>query len=673
MQKGGAVRTYEDIQRLAGQADEYRVQAGNLLRTINRIEEMTEEQLVGHLEPLNALIAKLTERLRRVQEVKRDREKIAQIDRVLREKKSKTAKPDTILDSIITKYTTALNELNGVQIRIVRRIEEIRLEEEYRRTMIERPRAEIIRRMREWIDGWQHMSEIRRVHITERLQRDNGDLWRLFQETRDRLQREHDALRRQRLGDAQHFRWWALNNVDVANIGGNGIPRQLLIRGNNETLTAIKDLKHLPIPTRIFKGFTQGDIDKLKSVFDPEQVVEGYEKNKKTGEFILNAEGKKKPILLRPYRETYATCPVCLKYLDRGAGCLYIQGHDCRHTGDGLYHRELYDKYKTPSGKIVFCAICSRICQNAPEEHLKLVRHDAPRAPATGMKSNPFGGQKECIAGGGGGLKEKIIRYNALRAKALELNAQRGKITEYEAYKQLVEAVWDAPLDMASRKMNLTKFNIPNSAFPTKFENNMNNGKTIIPSNGYETPTILMEGENTVAYTDVDPPFIQLHHLDSDGNMHHHEDAIIGPSGLINWIQSKADQNYTCFSEKCGGYLYPEEVELALYAKNEDGEPYFEFEDSDIQTIKEYRKKFYTNHSQKSEGKSGGGGMFSEMEDGQCTTGGGGAGGYPPSNSNSNNEGGVGGGAGRGGYRRRAHSWRRTRRLKRSGSRRTRK
>ncbi len=407
---------------------------------------------------------------------------------------------------------------------------------------------------------------------------------------------------------------------------------------------------NIPIPTTIWRGFTQADINNLNSVFDTEHTK--YVKNP-DGTFKLNEEGKRIPHnSSRTYRELYAACPICLSYVDRGEGCIYIQGHNCKREaerrGDGLYHRELYNKYRNASGTIVFCSICSRICQNAPEAHLELVKHDAPKARLTGQYGNPFvRGEAGCRALGGGGFREKTVRFNTIRNTAFELGDQVGEITRYDAFRQIVEAAWDSPL--APTVMRNGRFNIPNTAFPAIIPPEPT-VKRVIPRNGFETPTILMEGTNTVIYVD-EPPLIQFHHLDRNGNMHHHEDKIPGPSGLLQWIGNDAEHPHRCFSDTCGGYLYPQEIEYALNTiaamKNNDGEPYYTMTKKDRDTLKLYTRNFYedlqlsakpvseNNMPSLSEFDD----MFHPAEDATCSTGGGAGG----NNAESPDGGGAGG------------------------------
>ncbi len=397
------------------------------------------------------------------------------------------------------------------------------------------------------------------------------------------------------------------------------------------------------LPTDVWNGYTRSDINNLNSVFDPDKVPIGY----------------------RSYRETYAACPVCLEYVDRGAGCLYIKDHNCKERalarGDGLYHRKLYDKYKNKNGSISFCAICARICSNAPEHHYGLKKHDGTPVIAPPIRGQGnislLPGEQPCIQVGGGGFKEKIMRYNALRNKAHELNRLRGKITRYEALKQMIEAAWDAPLN-PPEALNTTKFTLANTAFPTKFRRTMGkiekpkNTRILIPSDGYQEPLLVEEGTNVISYEN-DPPLVQFRHIDKDGNPFDHSESLLSKLSILGHIKDgqKGEFIFKCPIDTCMGYLYPEEIESAFsktLTKANGGEVGFELDENEKKLVAYYRKLFYNAFKTTSEnnavannnnanvnvpsiaglfGNSDSDSLIHEMQDGTCSIGGGGAGG----------------------------------------------
>jgi len=148
-----------------------------------------------------------------------------------------------------------------------------------------------------------------------------------------------------------------------------------------------------------------------------------------------------------PAAENWSACPVCLKYVVRSEGCMYMN-HNCSiELGDTVFHRELYDMYKSPEGRIFWCSLCSRICLG--HRHYSLTPHNVMAELVSLGETNAtpfFGRDSHCIAAGGGGIAEKIARIRRLREYALKLEAYIGKKDTREAMKELVEATWDAPL-----------------------------------------------------------------------------------------------------------------------------------------------------------------------------------------------------------------------------------
>ena len=166
-----------------------------------------------------------------------------------------------------------------------------------------------------------------------------------------------------------------------------------------------------------------------------------------------------------PAAENWSACPVCLKYVVRSEGCMYMN-HNCSiELGDTVFHRELYDMYKSPEGRIFWCSLCSRICLG--HRHYSLTPHNVmAELVSLGETNAPFFGRdSHCRAAGGGGIAEKIARIRRLREYALKLEDDIGKKDTREAMKELVEATWDAPLTpykklveeiLAKRKWNIS-------------------------------------------------------------------------------------------------------------------------------------------------------------------------------------------------------------------------
>lgn len=154
----------------------------------------------------------------------------------------------------------------------------------------------------------------------------------------------------------------------------------------------------------------------------------------------------------------FSMCPICLSTAIRSEGCLYMT-HNCSTLGIP-YHEELYELYKNHRGDITWCTMCSRIGMTrlieqfvgghmvlrAAHEHLQLGPASGPKpapAPLRGA-DNPF--DRDCVTQGGGGVTEKYIRLHRLREVAYDLQREVGKLSEWDAKKELIEDVWDAPL-----------------------------------------------------------------------------------------------------------------------------------------------------------------------------------------------------------------------------------
>jgi len=161
--------------------------------------------------------------------------------------------------------------------------------------------------------------------------------------------------------------------------------------------------------------------------------------------------------------ENWSACPVCLKYVVQSDGCMYMN-HNCSlELGDAVFHAELYDRYKSPEGRIFWCSLCSRICLG--HRHYSLTYHNELAKLVSSGRG--YHGR----AAGCGGIAEKIARIRRLREYALKLEADIGKKDTREAMKKLVEATWDAPLTpykkLVEEILAKREWNIPSKLFHT--------------------------------------------------------------------------------------------------------------------------------------------------------------------------------------------------------------
>ena len=295
-------------------------------------------------------------------------------------------------------------------------------------------------------------------------------------------------------------------------------------------------------PPELWKGFTRSDISKLDVIF-------GEQAN------------------------DYAMCPVCLRYVQREDGCMYMK-HNCRSI-PGYYHKKLYSMYVGIEGNICWCTICGRIAQE--HRHYKISFRNIPPLDEKmtlgrirEIRSfllpggNPF--EKDCsLSNGGGGLDEKLQRFRRYREYALDLQGDINSKAKEDALDELVEEVWNAPMRREKRAISKIrgekKWNVPENVFPPNAAptNNINSNAPNIPFDG-EMPTKVDKGTNIVMMND-DVPVIEFHHRQKNGDI---EDHGVGEATLEGFIQNTSptdDAFGYCFAQPaCNAKLHPEEI-----------------------------------------------------------------------------------------------------------------
>jgi hypothetical protein len=326
----------------------------------------------------------------------------------------------------------------------------------------------------------------------------------------------------------------------------------------NELLLTITGEKKV-VAGKLWKGWSKYDSEKLEEIFNPEEA------------------------------NNYSYCPICLNYVRRESGCMYMK-HNCSVESE-YYHRKLYNIYKNSSGEINWCTICGRIAKG--HSHYNLVSHDK-----IGLVLILLGdtSHEDCrIANGGGGLPEKMARFIALRKTAYGLQSEIDKITEKMAYNKLVEESWDAPLkaqftNAAKQMLNSKSFtNFSHTIFPNSVaiedskEENYPNVKR--PNSNSNLIPKLIEGSTiTNKLTLDDGEAIQFRHRQPYGtmingkiiDMMEGEEHQLTREGILYHITNNNTMFGTgefgkCFAsgEGCRALLYPEEVKdfipLELY------------------------------------------------------------------------------------------------------------
>lgn len=332
----------------------------------------------------------------------------------------------------------------------------------------------------------------------------------------------------------------------------------------------------------------------------------------------------------------YSVCPVCLKFVQRSDGCLYMS-HDCASL-PGFYHKRLYEMYAWSADepedenndqaenewneddednwndrndprirgeweggmrggsqkKITWCTDCGRICYG--HQHYELNSATATTKPKKLPHGDPF--DKDCRkSNSGGGYPEKVARYRRAREYALELQEDVGKVTRKAALEDLVEQIWNAPLyktRAVNRIIREKAWNIPTERFPAPSlpKNGTNSANTYpnIPrpaANVGLLPTYAAEGENAIAMNS-DVPVVFFHHRLPDGSVKDHKDDGEGV-GLPTLLQYVKDMNAAFGTDmfgacpfQCGARLHPDELAKAFELLG----------DSQTALVAEYRAKY---------------------------------------------------------------------------------
>ncbi len=328
----------------------------------------------------------------------------------------------------------------------------------------------------------------------------------------------------------------------------------------------------------IWQGWTRGDVERMNEIFDDSMA------------------------------SNITLCPICLKTTTRDTGCMHMK-HNCKSLR-GFYHTKLYNLYKI-NNEIHWCTICGRIGGYGNDftfRHYKLgyANQDKP-----GMHGPTMTMDADCATrSGGGGLREKLMRFQRVRETALALNTPEyvGKISEKDAKEKLVEAMWDAPLILNNDINTILRtktWNIPNTAFPLNVaQPELPNAPNIPMPSTHLDPIVHPDEadafQNAIMISDKD--ILQFRH---EGNLHDQEGQQISRQAFFSFLQSVGINEteegflkcwqYVPESKRregdlhCGVMLYPREVQIALGLT----EVPTEGENSEYRKLYElYRKKF---------------------------------------------------------------------------------
>lgn len=356
--------------------------------------------------------------------------------------------------------------------------------------------------------------------------------------------------------------------------------------------------------TQKWKGFSRSDIEKLDLFFE------------------------------KPF--DWSHCPICLEYVERSDGCMYMS-HDCAKT-DHYYHEDLYNKFKhNYYGRIQveWCTVCGRITNN--HRHFKLTLANDPKLEFAPVNKEireqidrgdniAFFDNANCIGFGGGGTEEKATRFRRFREYALELQEDVGKKEHDEIMEELVEEVWNSPL-IRSRKIKKIledkKWNINVKEFPEDKKNsrntrtNNNTNAPNIPFNGTK-PTVvdddcIIMAEDDSANTRETNPKFHFHHSTVGGI--NHDGIYICQKDLAKAIQIKCAEfgleNFGyCWFSQCRGVLHPEELKNII--------PEVLYNDYRKKFNKKMKQKGGTRKLRKQQRGGNSESVLHELKDGTC-------------------------------------------------------
>jgi ankyrin repeat protein len=342
----------------------------------------------------------------------------------------------------------------------------------------------------------------------------------------------------------------------------------------------ISDLLRPPPPPEVdevWGGFTQDDFIMFEQIFGDTEAASDF-----------------------------SICPICHAQAHRADGCMFMH-HKCTSLNPSGLDRNLYNKYLTDVyNQIFWCTVCGRICYD--HLHKALGPIDGPvlgNSPKPATNAEFFG--NDCQALGGGGLVEKLARFNAILKTANELQADAGKITVREAKKRIVTAAWEAPLtmDKAALEAQLASktFPTPISAFPVASAPVAAVAEAPAPNIPYPDianpdllPIVLPTGDDVTLLDEV-PNAVQFRHKKADGVVNIHDGELIGLENLMmNVLQNDRNKNFAsaefgeCWNSGggCTAKLYPDEIQDAINKSTITPEVKTQYET----ILADYRAKF---------------------------------------------------------------------------------
>jgi hypothetical protein len=333
------------------------------------------------------------------------------------------------------------------------------------------------------------------------------------------------------------------------------------------------------------------------------------------------------PIFLEDYQTPEGTtvrpsldvtfCPLCNDSVGRTAGCAYMY-HTCKP--EDILDIDLYNKYKItvtdPAGQISYktywCTICNRIASD--HAHYRIANIFGPK-PAVNEQQTDFEVfQNDCGHLGGGGLLEKIGRFDAMREECKKLLSEGAarKISRKEARLRIGKAFWNAPIApyvaratalKAAAKWNNDPFTTPTTTVPTvEVEPVFNEIVPYNDENGTLLPEVLFVPTEATANTlDPENPAIRYRHRKPNGEIELHEGMYFGANGLFNSLLLHSSFLAANFGHcpLCPTVLHPDEIYYILNeiseSENITTQQLFDFNDIYIKYKRAYQMKYYLN------------------------------------------------------------------------------
>ena len=401
----------------------------------------------------------------------------------------------------------------------------------------------------------------------------------------------------------------------AAQRGNDTVVKFLVEKGADKTIknrfgkTAIHITDKLAIKRILsppWKGFDRSDLEVFVGSFDLEVTDQ------------MRREGRKASAY------SFSVCPVCLEIRPREEGCDYMD-HNCNESEgkEVLFPTNVYDTYKCTDaslddklGKIFWCVICNRICENHTHFRLRKMEEAKPSTVNVQITDHAQYFVDDCRSIGGGGVREKVARFAAYRKEAIALQPLVGRISEYEAKERLARAFWDAPLkagalEEADRIIANQHFFDSLDVFPST-ANAVRAAAHVVVEAEANAPDVPYPGavgpseDNFPTVTDYgdDKNVVELNHKNKDGTVVHHKhdayEAFELPE-FMNYVRttttdverSAGAQFGFCPWKPCEARLYPQEIAKALeLAKDVSAEDRASYTATLLAYTKRFNKKF---------------------------------------------------------------------------------